>query len=219
MAITPSIQHPSFRSLIIFHKRPIVRLYETLSLMLLTTAFFAFVFIRPTITKILSLADEIKRAQQLNQTLLIKTNDINTAKNLYSNLAAQLTILDETVPKTPSTADFLAKVENLAQTRQLNLNSVSFDQYNLFGNNSANAKGLSTNLSSATVGDYPFTIITAGPYSNLQGFVEDLESLRRIVKVSSLAFSQTPTEAGTSLTLNISGTITSAQTASINTSP
>lgn len=219
MAFTPSLQHPAFRSLIIFHKRPIVRAYETLSLMLLTTAFFAFVFIRPTAARILSLLDQIKSEQQLNQVLLQKTNNINSAISLYSTLSSQLTILDEILPQAPSTADFLAKVDNLAQTRQLNISSVTFDQYNLFGNSNIDTNNSGANSFPSSTGSYTFTIIASGPFSNLEGFIEDLESLRRIVNLTSLTFAQTTAGSGSSLNLTAVGTIASAQVSKLAASP
>src|SRR3989338_8628188 len=178
MSLTPSVRHSAMKGLVLFHKRPIIRLYETLALMLLTIAFFSFVFIRPTAIRILNLLTEIKQAKEVNQILAQKANDINTAKGVYANLQPQLFLLDETTPQTPSTADFLAKVDNLAQTRQIRLNNVTFEQYNLYGNSVSNKGSSSVSNNFTAVGYYPFTIVAIGQYGNLQGFLEDLESLR-----------------------------------------
>ena len=195
----------------IYRKRPVFRMYVTLSLTLLTITFFALFAIRPTAVTIFDLIAELNTKKALTATLDSKISAIFAAQSVYADVTPRLGILDAAVPETPSLSGFVQQVQLLAGVRQVTLRSLSFEQYNLLG---GPVPGPKTNKKQASgeflTTPYPFTLAVVGPYSNLYGFLSDLESLRRIVTISAFAISQGQSETGgTTLTLTVKGNVTS----------
>lgn len=204
-------QQPIFRILLVYHKRPVVRLYETLALTLFTTAFFLLFAIKPTAVTISNLLRDLESRRQLAQALDKKISAVLSAQSAFSGISPKLSILDETLPPTPSLTAFANQAEELAKLRQVSLRSLTFEEYNLFGgpvSQQAVTKGAANPV---TVTPYPFALSVAGSYSNLYGFLGDLEALRRIVTITGFGFSQSQSETGVSLTLSVSGVVFAAQ--------
>ena len=202
-------EQPLFRIIVFYHKRPVIRMYETLALTLFTVTFFIYFAIRPTAVTIVGLVKTLAARQDLTAQLDKKISSVFAAQTVYTNLSARLAVLDQALPVEPTLPYLEGSFETLANERQVVLKTVSFDRFSLFGGTVSDQPAVSGESAKYNGSDrlitYPFTLTATGSYSNLYGFVGDLESLQRLVNVNGFSITQVVNQETTSLVLFVSG--------------
>jgi hypothetical protein len=188
-----------------YRKKPVVRLYVTLTMSFLTISFFLVFAIRPTAVTISGLIRDLSAYRKLSADLDQKISAVFAAQSVYMNASSQLVLLDEAIPKTPTMMAFVDQINLLAASRQITLKSIAVDEFSIV-RQSDNKTATSSTAAAVT---YPFVISASGAYSSLYGFLEDLGQLRRIISPQTVTFQQVQSDTGSSISMNISGTVIS----------
>lgn len=196
------------RLLAFYRKRPVVQMYVTFGLTLFLITFFTVFAIRPTAITIINLIHELETKKQLAVTLDSKIAAIFAAQSTYADVVEKLQALDNSLPQTPSLGGFVEQIQLLSASRQIKIRAMSFEQFNLLGGAVPGSTNAAKKTSPGSLTSYPFTLSVVGPYSNLEGFLSDIEDLRRIVVLKGFSLVQTQNDtSGPTITLTISGEV------------
>lgn len=170
-----------------------------LSLTIFTVCFFLIVAIKPTLVTIAKLNKEIKDLALANQNLQKKINAIVEAQNEFAKYSDELFLLDQAVPDSSDFPRLAYFLEQANSTEGLELKSLSLDKIGQTVGSSNSTSSSSSELKSLT-----FSISSSGDYLKLVNFLKDLESSRRILKLTSTSFNQTKNEKDQTSTYELS---------------
>ena len=146
--------------------------------------------LRPTLITIAGLTGEINQQKDIAEKLNQKITAISAAQQLLARNSEKLLLLDQALPLQAQTGPWTAALARVAsesgiQVENLAITDVSIKQ-------------------ASPEAEMKFSITAAGPYIGLKQFLQILESLRRLITIESVSFSQ-PTTPGDPLRLNIIG--------------
>jgi len=166
-----------------YAQRPEVLIPTSLILALFTISFFAVVAIRPTAITIASLWREIQEKITIQTKLRDKIAKLEEAQTAYAILENDLVLLDRALPANADFSRLVKKVEYLAFSHELSIDSGRYESLDLW---------LKEASESSDIGTHPFTLVIRGSFMQLRSFVTDLERLDRLlsIKVASLHPSQ-----------------------------
>ncbi len=167
-----------YRNLQVFYKKPAVRDFTFVILSFLTAAFFGFFAIKPSLATIGELVKNVKDKRLASEKLEQKVNALSLAQREYASLQADLPSVYAVLPQKSDFSKLAKQIEYLAGKNNVFLLSLRFQKTNLFGEEKKELVSLG----------FDFNI--GGEYINLQNFLEDLESLERIVVIEALGFSK-----------------------------
>ncbi len=153
-----------------------------LILSLFTVSFFAAVFIRPTAVKIARLWREIQDKRTVQTQLEKKIRDLEKAQTLYTSIEDELYLLERALPTEPHFNRFVQKIEYLSSIHEVRLHSGHYSSVELYRQEPATA-------SSSELVAYPFDITLQGSFSGLKEFAQDLQSLDRMISLTSISMS------------------------------
>lgn len=182
------------------YQRREVKVYTGLILTFATIAFFALFALKPTITTIASLVQELKIQKQIDDQLQVKITALSQAQKNYNQLT-NASLIEEALPKTSGIEPLLYNLEYLIKQDGLTIKSLSFTPLVINGVPKENQIG--------------FSISVSGSKDALTQFLDSFYNLRRVITINSSSFSktqkvesgQTPTTTeGSNITLNIDGT-------------
>ena len=174
------------------------RSFVWLSITIFTISFFLIVAIRPTLVTIAKLNTEIKDNTEANLLLQKKISTLITAQEVYAKNSDNLALLDEAFPEKSEFPRLAYFFEQVATASGVTLKSLSFERIG-----GATAKEQSTSASSGQ--PLNFSIAASGDYLNLKGLLKELESSRRILKITSSSFNRVKKGEEFELQLFISG--------------
>lgn len=166
--------------------------------------FFALFALRPTIITIADLLSKIKTQNEISTQLNTKINNLQKAKNVWTQEQNNIALLNQAFPKTAQPVQFLQLVEGFIAKHDLTIDSLTLDNIAVFGETvtkSDGVKGKVDNTNSIKV-----SISVHGKYDNLMAFLKDSENLRRIIEFTSVTFGDTrDTNTSGNLSLTILG--------------
>ena len=167
--------------LIIYKQKEDLRMFLEILLSLVTVSFFGAFALRPTLVTITALLTEIDSKEEI------------------------VTKLDTKIPATASPETFVRQFEGLAAKNGINLLGVSLGQVTLLGEvkKVPPEEGV-TPLPEDALG-ISFSVSLSGNYSELLGFLADLEKLRRPLAIDTTGMTTTETEEGKTLVILVSG--------------
>ena len=174
-----------------FYRQKKVRVYTEIVLSILTTAFFLFFAIKPTLVTITGLIREIKDKKLVSQKLEEKINNLNAAQQEYSNVQNDLYLVDQTLPKDSQIFLLMKQLEVLAFKTGVSLETLQYSPVNL--------KGETEEKKPSTV---DFKIVLGGSYENLKRFLGSLIKLRRVILLDGFAFKTRGTTGGLILSIS-----------------
>ena len=169
-----------------------------LSVTIFTISFFLIVAIRPTLVTIAKLNKEIKDKTEANKQLQKKINTLITAQEIYARNSDNLTLLDEAFPEKSEFPRLAYFFEQVATTSGVTLKSLNFER---IGGVTPKEQGTSL-LSSLPLN---FSIAASGDYLKLKDLLKELESSRRILKITESTFNRVKKGEEFELQLSISG--------------
>jgi len=212
------------------YKKKKSRAYTGFAFTILAIAFFTFFAIKPTIITIIQLLKTLDDQRQVMATLQQKITSLKKAQDEFNLDSNRFVLLDSALPNSPQEEILAQKIEYLAQKNQITLDRLKFDRAilweNVVNSNSIQSKTNDTSQNvtksaiaeiqgqntSSTIALSPSVIqneeaikldITVnGNYANLKQFINDLTSLRRIIKINTFNFTPTKGDAQ-DLTSNI----------------
>ncbi|MGB9707672.1 MAG: type 4a pilus biogenesis protein PilO [Microgenomates group bacterium] len=174
-----------------FYRQKKARVYTEIVLSILTTAFFLFFAIKPTLVTIAGLVKEIKDKRLVTQKLEEKINSLNAAQKEYFSVQGDLYLVDQALPEDSQIASFVRQLEALAFRAGVSVGAIQYSPVSLKGG-SNESKPL----------EVDFKIVLQGNYQNLKNFLLSLNNFRRVIHLDGFGF-RTGKEEG--LNLSVSG--------------
>lgn len=174
-----------------FYRQKKARVYTEIVLSILTTAFFLFFAIKPTLVTITSLIKEIKDKKVVAQKLEDKINSLNVAQGEYFTVQGDLYLVEQALPKDSQISVLLKQLEVLASRAGVSLEAVQYSSVSLKGD---------TDESKPLTVD--FKIALGGNYQDLKNFLLSLNNLRRIIHLDGFAFKTRKAEEGLILSVS-----------------
>lgn len=167
-----------YRHLQALYQRPPVKDFTFLILSLLTTAFFAFFAIKPSLKTIGELVKEIKDKRMASETLEEKIKALSLAQQEYALIQPDLPKVYSVLPQKSNFSHLAKQIEYLSGKNKIFLLSLSFEKTSLFGEEKKDLVPLD------------FSLEIGGEYQNLKGFLGELENLDRMVVIKDFSFSK-----------------------------
>lgn len=174
------------------------RSFVWLSVTVFTITFFLVVAIRPTLITIARLNREIKDKTEANEQLQKKIDTLIVAQEVYARNSDNLALLDEAFPEKSEFPRLAYFFEQTATASGVTIKSLNFERIGGTSTKSQDApssSGQSLNFSFAVSGDY----------LRLKDLLKELESSRRILKITETSFSRVKKGEEFELQLFISG--------------
>lgn len=179
-----------------YQKKEEIKIFLEVIMSLFTISFFIFFALKPTILTILQLVETIQAKEKVVEQMDEKIENLQTAKAVFAAEANRVQLALNAVPDTPSPASFSRQMEALSGTRGVALGGVSIEPIALVGENIHATKAELENLPENASGMSFAITMSAANYSSLPILLNDLENLRRPIKVDSLTISSLAGEGG-----------------------
>lgn len=191
--------------LTIYKQKEDLRMFLEILLSLATVSFFGTFALRPTLVTIAALLTEINSKEEIVVKLDTKIQNLSLAASLVESEAVRLPLIEEAVPAAASPETLVRQVEGLAAKNGVNLLGVSLGQVTLLGEvkKAPPEEGI-TPLPEDALG-ISFSVSLSGNYSELLGFLADLEKLRRPLAIDTTGMTATETDEGKTLVILVSG--------------
>lgn len=192
----------------VYKQKPNVRIFMELLLSISTISFFLIVALRPTALTIVALLDEIKAKKETVSQLDTKIANLQKAQATYDQEFSRLSVLDTSIPTTPTPETFVRQIEGLANNTSTSILGMTIGETVLTGTSIEPIKK-SKDLTAFPNGSdaVNFSISVTGDYSNLDVFFKSLENMRRPIKVDAATINVNQTDQGKQIVLVVSGRI------------
>lgn len=189
----------------IYKQKEDLRMFLEILLSLATVSFFTIFALRPTLVTIATLLTEIKSKEEIVAKLDTKIQNLSLATSLMESETTRLPFIEDAVPASASPETFVRQFEGLAAKNGINLLGVSLGQVTLLGEikKVPPEEGV-TPLPEDALG-ISFSISLSGNYSELLGFLADLEKLRRPLTIDTAGITATQKDEGKTLVILVSG--------------
>ncbi|MBI2028068.1 MAG: type 4a pilus biogenesis protein PilO [Candidatus Levybacteria bacterium] len=162
-------------------------------LTLFALSFFGTFALNPTFSTIAKLRKEIKDNEFVNNQLNQKIGDINRLKVQYATLQEDLPIVFESLPKKADVPLLTAQVQSIALDSNIHIKKIQNFEVELFNDKKIDKKYYS----------FTFSIAGNGTYEDINRFISDLSSMKRIVSVDVLSVERSATQGNSSLDLDV----------------
>lgn len=194
MAVETSEEYRRYRRYFVdirhLYQKKKVRIYTGVVLSILTTTFFLFFAIRPTVTTIASLIKEIKDKKEIAAKLQDKINALNSAQTEYQQVEKDLFLIDEALPQNANLSLFIRQLEALASKNNVAIQSIQFEETILKGKEAPTkpTKAKEKVEKREVLPGMNFSLAVAGDYYNLKLLLGSLSNLRRLVLIDGFSF-------------------------------
>lgn len=183
-------------------QKPVVQASLGVLLTLFTISFFSIFALRPTLNTISELLAEIRGQKEILEQLDQKIAAIAQAQQVWQQELRRIPLLLQGLPKDSEPELYLRQVEGLTIKHGLTLSSFKIDEVSLLGKKEAATD--KEKLAGTDI--FTVSLSVRGPYSPLITFLDELETLRRPIKVESLSFGAGRVGEG-SILLTVSGKV------------
>lgn len=189
-----------------YKKRVEIKAFLEIILSLSTITILILFALKPTILTIVNLFQQIKERQATLSGLTQKVNDLQEAERLLRQNQAFLPNINIAVSTLPKPNIFAEQVFGLSVKNSVEILGFSINQTTLIGTpsrkSSSDLKPLPGNAD-----EMPFSVSVKGAYSNLNGFINDIENLRITTQIDSLGINSSVTDKGPVIVVIISGRV------------
>lgn len=186
----------------IYKTRPDLKSFLEIILSSLTISFFAIFALRPTLSTIAELLQEIKGREETEAKLAQKIKDLDKAKSVYNQEFQRIVLLNTAIASQPPVESFVNQIQALTEKNSATLNKVSIAETTLVGPEQKNDNP-DLSLLPEGAGGMPFSVTAKGKYASFIDLFSDLENFRIPILVDTFGISKNPEEA--TLILAISG--------------
>ena len=191
----------------LYKKRQDLRMFTEVILSLSTIIIFSVFALRPTILTIVNLYQEIqakkKTITQLDQKILA----LEKAQEIYAQESSFLPVVESSIPEKPEPESFTRLIRDIASKDNVNILGVSAGQVALKGNETQKAKLSDLKPVSSKAKEMTISISAAGDFANLNSFINDLDNLRRPIKIDVLGINSSLTDKGCVIVAVVNGRI------------
>lgn len=152
-------------------ERPTVKRFSAVGATLFLIAFFILVALKPTIETILTLNKKIQDARETETQMTNKINNINSAINTYQQHQADIVLLDEYLPDSPSAEKIIDIINAGLQKSSINKSNYTLSSFPLIGTN----------------GKITITIGASNEYPNILNMLSNLYASKRLITLDTLS--------------------------------
>ncbi|MEK7544149.1 MAG: type 4a pilus biogenesis protein PilO [Patescibacteria group bacterium] len=168
--------------------KPQTRAYTTAIFSFLAISLFGWYAIRPTLQTILFLQKEIDDNKLVNIQMEEKIGKLIEAHATYQSVQSDLPYLAQALPPAPEVLTAIGQIRNIAIIRGASISAITSSGTPLLSKEENAPNKTTTIKSSRKVKSVPLSVIVVGTFNSLQGIIEDILSLRRIVTIETLNF-------------------------------
>jgi len=186
--------------------QPIARVSVTLLASLLTVALLGIFAIKPTLTTIARLTKDIQDKQKIDKQLESKISALKQAQVNYEEISSQIPVVETALPKKPEFVRLEREIEYLVRQHQVLMATGGFSGFVVVGEKEKEQdKTVSGEKEKIPAETIQFTLTVAGDYEQIKNFIGDLESLDRVITISSVNFSKDTEIEGAQLQATLAG--------------
>lgn len=166
------------------------RSYTSAIFSFLAISLFGWYAIRPTLQTILTLRREIADNTFVNAQMEEKIRALIEAHTTYQSVAADLPSVSQALPPAPEVLSVLEQIRNIAALRGASVSALTSSAAPLVSREERmpTTPNVPKVTPRRTVKSVQISATLTGTYSALEGVIEDVLSLRRIVTVGTLTF-------------------------------
>lgn len=160
-----------------FYQHPVAKVSFFVLLSFMTVVFFSVFAIRPTVTTIGALIRDIEDKRRINDQLTAKIQALDEVQAVVVAIRNDVVLIKDALPETAALGRLTQELEFVAQSKGVNVTGIKFQPVSL--TQAAQGK----QVKAKTV---DWSISAAGSLENLQGYIDDLERLDRVLVVSNV---------------------------------
>ncbi len=177
-----------YQRLSLIYQRPEVKASLEVVLSVFTVTLLIFAAIRPTLTNIASLQKKIEDLDSANKKADNKITQIFNAQTQLNNFQDKLHLFDGAVPDEFSYGDMAGRIEVMAKTHGLTVQTVTMPGVRLFGEGKGigewSLKLVKTDALNIVQASVQFVV--SGDPRNVRVFIEEMENLDRLTLLNSI---------------------------------
>lgn len=195
-----------------FSSQPITKASLSLVASLLTVSILAIFAIKPTLTTIAKLINQINNDKKIENQLALKIISLKEIQKRLEEIKPFLPVIEKALPSNHSFSRIEREIEYLAFKDQILLESVNVGQFWIVDKVNSDPETDSENqdnnlvyLENQTepVFKLDLNLSVSGTYKNLKQFLFDLENIDRIIKIDNLNFSKNINQTDKNIKLSI----------------
>ena len=191
----------------LYKKRQDLRMFTEVILSLTTIIIFLVFALKPTVLTIINLVQEIQSKKDTIAQLDQKIAALQSAQSVYSQQSSFISTAASSVPSDPQPEIFVRQVEGISSKDSVNILGISVGQVTLTGTETQKAKLSDLKPVSSKAKEMAISISVSGNFSNLTSFINDLDNLRRPIKIDVLGINSSLTDKGRVIVAVISGRV------------
>lgn len=170
--------------------KPQTRAYTTAIFSFLAVSLFGWYAIRPTIQTILFLRKEIEDNGRVNAQMEEKIGKLIEANATYQSVQENLPYIAQALPPAPEALTALGQIRNIALIRGASISGITSSTAPLLSKEqtSPNKPTSLKGIPNRQVKSIQLSVVLVGTFNSLQGIIEDILSMRRIITIETLNF-------------------------------
>lgn len=169
------------------YEKPITQTSTAVILTFATIAFFGFTAIRPTLGTVSKLIKELDEKQILDEKMTNKMSTLTTVDEAYTNNQELLSVFQDSIPTEKGLDLFLLELEYLSYQSPVTLTSLRVGETKVFGLETIETG--SKNVEGDPFPSISLNLTVQGDRQDLVEYLDQLENLRRLVRIESVSFS------------------------------
>lgn len=169
--------------------KPRTRAYTTAIFSFLAVSLFGWYAIRPTIQTILYLQKEIEDNRLVNTQMEEKIGKLIEAHATYQSVQENLPYLAQALPPVPEALTAIGQIRNIAIIRGASISAITSSAAPLLSKEqtSPNKPTSLKGILNRKVNSIQLSVVLQGTFDSLQGIIEDILSMRRIITIVTLS--------------------------------
>ncbi len=183
-------------------QKPVVRASLGVLLTLFTVSFFSIFALRPTLNTISGLLAEIRTQRNILETLDQKIANIAQAQQVWTQESSRIAFVSQALPRDSEPQQYVRQIEGLTIKHNITISSFKVDEVSLLGKKEG-ATASKEKLAGTDI--FTVSLSVRGQYSQVLSFLDELENLRRPIKITSLSFGVSQDKG--SILLTVSGKV------------
>lgn len=171
--------------------KPQTRAYTTAIFSFLAVSLFGWYAIRPTLQTILFLQKEIEDNRLVSTQMEEKIGKLIEAHATYQSIQEDLPYVSQALPSAPEALTALAQVRNIALMGGASVSAIISGATPLLSKEQTTPSKSTTapkGIPNRKVKSFQLSVSLVGTYDMLQGIIEDILSMRRIVTAKAIGF-------------------------------
>lgn len=191
----------------LYKKRQDLRMFTEVILSLTTIIIFLVFALKPTVLTIINLVQEIHSKKETIAQLNQKISALEKAQNIYSQNSTFIPIAESSIPGKPQPESFVKQIEGTALQNSVDILGISVGQVNLTGVETQKEKLSNLKPVSSKAKEMTISINVSGDFAKLNSFINNLDNLRRPIKIDILGINSSLTDKGRIIVIAINGRV------------